>query len=140
MECVLGWIKNYKVPWLDPMSIDPGPDRHCGPVSLDRPNEIYSVPLKMWFRSLFEKNVADALHKSKIKFQYESFGFSWRTKVYTPDFYLPEYASFLEVKGKWQASQRSKYADFREVWPEIRLLVIPWTVGEQLMDNGEVGR
>jgi hypothetical protein len=128
VDCVLKWLRDSDVNTIDPLSLEPEDGRHCGIVSMDRPSEVYSTKLRMWFRSYFEKNVAEVLLYKKFKLRYEIFGFTWGMKQYTPDFYSPEFCSFLEVKGKWQASQRSKYADFRDVWPEVRLLVIPWTL------------
>jgi len=138
VQCILDWLIDVEDDRSDPLDIDPGDERHCGIVNMDRPNEVYSHRLKMWFRSHFEMHVAEVLDDSDFKFQYEKIGFTWNRKIYTPDLYFPSYLSFIEVKGKWQASQRSKYADFREVWPEIRLLVVPWTLESEFREFKEI--
>jgi hypothetical protein len=141
VKCVFDWLLLSQAP-IDPLSLGDHEKgdiyRHCGIVDVGRPSEVYSNRLRMWFRSYFEMHVAEVTENMGFKWKYESIGFTWKTKIYTPDFYFPESQTFLEVKGKWQASQRSKYDDFRRVWPEVYLLVIPWTLADEFRDLKEL--
>jgi hypothetical protein len=135
-RCVFDWLLETKAE-VNPLSLG-DTDRYCGIVDVGHPAEVYSNRLRMWFRSHFEENVAEVLDDMDFKWKYESVGFTWKTKIYTPDFYFPESHLFIEVKGKWQASQRSKYNDFREVWPEVKLLVVPWLLADEFRDIKEM--
>jgi hypothetical protein len=78
------------------------------------------------FESIFEEEVYEWLVPIFTYVLYEFYTFYWDTKQYTPDFYLPAFPAFLEVKGPWRASKRSKMKSFREHFPDVPLLVIPW--------------
>jgi len=94
----------------------------------DRSDICHSDLLGEWYKSYFERNVAEVLHLKGHKMEYEKYGFNWGSKSYTPDFFHLASNSFLEVKGKWGSSQRSKYKSFREAWPDVRMLVVPWVL------------
>ncbi|MBL5777009.1 hypothetical protein HV436_01495 [Bacillus sporothermodurans] len=53
------------------------------------------------FRSTWEVELAETLHKLGIRFEYEPERFYFRAEneSYLPDFYLPEYNVWIEVKG-----------------------------------------
>jgi len=82
------------------------------------------------FRSLYEYFVAMWLKDRGIRCMYEPFTFTWGTKEYTPDFFLPTHGCLLEVKGKWGASQKTKLMRFREQFPRIPVLVVTWLIHE----------
>ena len=50
-------------------------------------------------RSKLEARVASILDSNDIEWQYEPERFKLKEFVYTPDFYLPEFNIYLEVKG-----------------------------------------
>jgi hypothetical protein len=54
----------------------------------------------IYFKSIYEMKVAQALDRDKIKWVYEPEVFQLdNIDVYTPDFYLPDLDKYLEVKG-----------------------------------------
>lgn len=54
----------------------------------------------IYFKSMYEVKVAQAMDRDNIKWEYEPKVFKLDYKdVYTPDFYLPEIDKYLEVKG-----------------------------------------
>lgn len=127
LPCVKNWIINGFHTRPDPMTLN-SDDRWIGPVDLGPPDDggVYSQLLNMSFRSEFERNCAEFFFCEGLDLQYEKIGFKWGTKLYCPDFYFPFYKSFIEIKGLWHCSTRSKYSSFREAFPEISMLVLPW--------------
>lgn len=70
---------------------------------------------KYFFRSSWEANVARILNFYNIKWEYEPNRYKINEKeTYTPDFYLPEYDLFLEVKGYWRDDAKRKFNSFLE--------------------------
>jgi hypothetical protein len=100
-----------------------GVQKHLG-----QPSESYSTILKMFFRSEYERHVAETLHESEIHFEYELWSFQVKGSFYTPDFHLPDHQIFIEVKGSWGASAKSKLLNFIRIYPKVTLLVLPWTL------------
>jgi predicted amidophosphoribosyltransferase len=54
-----------------------------------------------WFRSYWEANFAKWLNLSDIKWKYEPKMFDLGNTTYTPDFYLPAFDCWIEIKG-WE--------------------------------------
>lgn len=52
-----------------------------------------------WFRSRLEARWAVFFDKAGIQYQYETQGFTDGDNSYLPDFYLPDYDTYVEVKG-----------------------------------------
>lgn len=128
-ECIKKWVaknKQKKV-WVD--------CSHCA----IHPNEDLvssDLPFKPeFFRSLYEYHVATWLQESSISFTFEPFVIEFDGKSYLPDFFLKDYGVFLEVKGKWGVSQKKKLATFRQTFPHLKLLVVPWTLHKEFYDN-----
>lgn len=94
----------------------------------------WSDTLQMTFRSDFERVVALYLYKNNVDFWYEQVVLEVETKKYTPDFYLPEAATFLEVKGVWGAGSKAKYKKAVNTigWYES-LILIPWYMKRQFI-------
>lgn len=69
----------------------------------------WSEKLQMPFRSNWEITIAELLTDLEIKFEYEPERFYFRAEreSYLPDFYLPEYNCWLEVKG-WMDKRSEK--------------------------------
>lgn len=81
------------------------------------------------FRSRYELLVSEWMDAHGIRYQYEKYGFLIGDRgQYTPDFYLIDFGVFIEVKGKWGVGSQSKLLRFREQYPSVRLLVVPWTL------------
>jgi hypothetical protein len=128
-ECIIKWATRnaqQKV-WFDRTKGSAHP--HEDTVSGDTPF------LHGFFRSLYEYHVATWLQKNNIKFDFEPFTIKFDGKSYLPDFFLIDYGVFLEVKGKWGVSQKKKLAHFRQTFPHLKLLVIPWTLNKEFYGN-----
>ncbi len=77
----------------------------------------------MFFRSQFEVEVAKFLTARKIKWEYEKWTLDLGDQKYTPDFYLPEKALMLEVKGRWLGGGKKKFR--KAIKKGYPLLLIP---------------
>ena len=67
----------------------------------ERNTKFVSETLEMSFRSNWEVELAELLYELGIEFQYEPERFYFRAEQesYLPDFYLPQYNTWIEVKG-----------------------------------------
>lgn len=67
-----------------------------------------------WFRCLNSEGVAARqLDNAGIAWQYEPRRFRLSIGTYTPDFYLPEFDIWLEIKGYLRPGEREKHEAFR---------------------------
>lgn len=75
--------------------------KQLGRRKADNGRRFISEKLGMTFRSNWEIELAELLQKLGIKFEYEPERFYFRAEneSYLPDFYLPEYNVWIEVKG-----------------------------------------
>jgi hypothetical protein len=82
------------------------------------------------FRSNWELLTAKYFDKNNIKWQYEPKVFILDEEMtYTPDFYLPDFNKWIEVKGYWYDDAVIKYKKFIsifknieiEIWDEVQL-------------------
>lgn len=90
------------------------------------------------FKSNYEIGVAKFLQNNKISFEYETVGFFLNDCSYTPDFFIPLYDCFLEVKGLWHTGTKKKLKQFRKLYPETSLLVVPWVINTDFLYKGEI--
>ena len=78
------------------------------------------------YRSNFEREIAKELRRKKVKFKYEPKKIYYQYPIvrgicnecggtqvgrrtsYTPDFFLPKSEIWIEAKGKWDSSGRTK--------------------------------
>jgi hypothetical protein len=58
-----------------------------------------------YFKSALEADFVRALDYLDIKYEYENHTFGYKEKKYTPDFYLPEFDMFIELKGVEKGSK-----------------------------------
>ena len=77
--------------------------------------------LKKFFRSKMEANVAR--YYSKIHWEYEGQEFEFKgikrgNRFYRPDFYLPAYDLWIEVKGYFRPGDKTKLRRFKRYFPE----------------------
>jgi len=70
---------------------------------------------KIWMRSTWEVAYAKYLDKQGTKWLYESKTFTLKNTTYTPDFYLPESDTYVEIKG-WRRN------DFVDKIKEVKKL------------------
>jgi hypothetical protein len=79
----------------------------------------------IFWRSSWEANIARILNNNNIKWEYEPKRFGLSSKeTYTPDFYLPEYNKYIEVKGWWRDDAKIKYNMFLEEYNEVKIKLI----------------
>lgn len=92
-------------------------------------------------RSGLEKTVCDDLDKRGVKFEYEADKLSYQRSIrggtcgkcgansitrkasYTPDVKLSD-GSYIEIKGRFTASNRSRMADFKRSNPNVRVRLL----------------
>ena len=70
--------------------------------------------------------IGEWLEAHSIEFLYEHFLFQVGSKTYTPDFCLTDHGLFIEGKGVWSVGGRRKFTQFREFYPKISILIIPY--------------
>ena len=66
------------------------------------------------FKSKYEKKVGEVLAENKILFMYEPYAINITSYVYVPDFFIPQSATFLEVKGLWEGNAYQKFKGFHK--------------------------
>lgn len=67
------------------------------------------LDVKGGFRSSWELSFAKALNSVGVRWEYEPRCFNTPHGKYTPDFYLPEYDIWVEIKGHWFGKSREKF-------------------------------
>jgi len=67
------------------------------------------------FRSSWEANFAKWLELSGIAWEYEKHRFNLEDCTYTPDFYLPEFDCYIEIKGWWQGMAKYKFFQLKKL-------------------------
>ena len=128
-QCLLEWIATHQLPRKAMLK--------ATYLERDRGNEEYSEKLKLWFRSKYEKYVAEDLVAFGCAIRYEEVGFIiGRTSVYIPDFFILDHC-LIEVKGKWGVGGKTKMRNFREEYPDIPLIVIPWNLKDEFYEGRE---
>lgn len=88
----------------------------------------YSKELGVFFMSRYEEKVAMFLINNEIAYNYEKYWFPVLKSIYIPDFYLPEYGCFLEVKGAYGVGSKNKLAKFRATYPNEILYTLTWNM------------
>ena len=79
---------------------------------------------QIWLRSSYEVRIATILDKLLIKWYYEPRSFDLGNHFYHPDFYLPEYDIWWEVKGWLSEKDKQKLIKFSVVYPNINIKLI----------------
>jgi len=75
---------------------------------------------KSKYRSKFERATAEFLRTQLVAFQYEPRRVAYtKTHFYTPDFYLTKKGIFIETKGRFTSSDRTKMEQVIEEHPEL---------------------
>ena len=75
------------------------------------------------YKSRFEFDFATYLENNGIEFEYEQHKFTYvpKQRTYTPDFYLHKFDMFIETKGQFVSSDRSKHKLIAEQYPDLDL-------------------
>jgi endogenous inhibitor of DNA gyrase (YacG/DUF329 family) len=80
---------------------------------------------KAWMRSSWEITIAGYLTAQKVEWLYEPETFTLENdKTYTPDFYIPEWGCYWEVKGWVSNRALETIAMFRRVHPDKPIVMI----------------
>jgi hypothetical protein len=88
---------------------------------MQRGSKIYNGCL---FKSSWEVIYAQWLDEHHIYWTYESYSFDLGNTTYTPDFYLPETDTFIEVKGYWRPDAIKKFRLFKRKFKNIKINII----------------
>lgn len=79
---------------------------------------------RIWLRSSYESRIATVLTNMNIAWNYEPKAFpielNNKQATYTPDFYLPDFDIWIEVKGWWRGDAKAKFDQFSTQYPEER--------------------
>ena len=85
----------------------------------------YRRDLNHYVRSSWEANYARVLLHEGVQYEYEKKTFQMSDgSTYTPDFYIPERDTYVEVKGWWTKSARLKVEKFRHEFPQLKLEIL----------------
>jgi hypothetical protein len=82
------------------------------------------IDQKINFHSRWEANVARMYNHLGIAWMYEPRTFKMGEHTYTPDFYLPYYNEFVEVKNFMSPYSKQRDEKFRQYYPNILLKVL----------------
>jgi hypothetical protein len=79
-------------------------------------------------RSSWEAKYAQYLDGKNIKWLYEPKAFELiinkKETTYTPDFYLPEFDCYIEIKGWWRDDAKKKFKKFKQRYNKIKIKVL----------------
>jgi hypothetical protein len=75
-------------------------------------------------RSSWEVAYAKYLDKQGIKWEYEPKAFDLGETTYTPDFYLPESDTYVEIKGRWFKDSKKKFNLFRKKYYSVNIILL----------------
>jgi len=78
----------------------------------------------MYFYSRWEANFARILNLLKIKWVFQPEAFDLKFQKYTPDFYLPEYDLYVEIKNFLSDYSARRDKAFRKLYPDKDLSLI----------------
>jgi len=75
-------------------------------------------------RSSYEIKFAYFLDLSGIKWLYESKAFDLKHSTYIPDFYIPEWDCYIEIKGWWRKDAKEKFRLFKKQYLKTNIVII----------------
>ena len=78
----------------------------------------------IYFYSRWEANMARLFNFLDFKWIHQPKTFDLKSQTYTPDFYLPEYNSYIEVKNFLNEYSKVRDEKFRKIYPDIKLILI----------------
>lgn len=91
----------------------------AGKIRLPGPNAWHKQKYKgIVMCSSWEVAFAKWCDGNKIKWRYEPKRFSIPSGSYTPDFYLPVYDFWIEIKGAMMSDPMRRFFEFKESYPE----------------------
>ena len=78
----------------------------------------------IYFFSRWEANFARLMNFLRIKWVHQPRTFQLHSQKYTPDFYLPEMGTYIEIKNFLSAYSRNRDEEFRRLYPDLELRLI----------------
>ena len=78
----------------------------------------------IYFYSRWEANIARLFNYLGIRWQHQPKIFNLGSQNYTPDFYLPGYNIYIEVKNFLWKYSKIRDRKFRKIYPNIKLFLI----------------
>lgn len=78
----------------------------------------------IYFYSRWEANIARLFTYQGMRWEYSPVSFDIGGQMYTPDFYLPDSDTFIEVKNFWGEYSRNRDTKFRKTHPTVILKVL----------------
>lgn len=91
------------------------------------PRECYSpllgVSFRSWFECMFAEHVVE-VWKTQVFYEPHMLRLDDR-HYYVPDFWLPTFGVWLEVKGEWRLGAKKKFVDAQRLLGAERLLLVP---------------
>ena len=78
----------------------------------------------IWMRSSWEAKFAQFLTLSGIEWLYEPKRFDLGELTYLPDFYIPEWDLYIEIKGWFYKQDKRKIKLFKKKFPKMRIKVL----------------
>lgn len=82
------------------------------------------ISLDLYFFSCWEANFARIMNLLKIKWIFQPKTFDLKFQKYTPDFYLPEYGVYIEIKNFLSDYSSRRDKGFRTLYPKTKLALI----------------
>jgi hypothetical protein len=104
---------------------DAGVERHplIYPSKMEEPFDYWCKETGQFFRSKSEATFVRWCVANGIDWKYEPYTLQFHDRQsYTPDFWLPEYSHFIEVKGLWGGSAKKKLRKMKELGFPIALV------------------
>ncbi len=80
----------------------------------------------IWMHSTWEVAYAKYLDRQKIKWTYEPKTFDLGDCTYTPDFYLSERDSYIEIKGYWRTDAKKKFRLFKKLYSNVKINILEY--------------
>jgi hypothetical protein len=94
------------------------------PSEMDQPFDYYCKETRAFYRSKAESTFAIWCSRKDIECRYEPYMIKFTSRrTYNPDFYLPKFGYFIEVKGSWAGSAKKKLRLMVE--NDFNILLIP---------------
>ena len=78
----------------------------------------------IYFFSRWEANFARIMNLLNIKWIFQPKTFDLKYQKYTPDFYLPQYNSYIEIKNFLSDYSLKRDQGFRSLYPKEKLILI----------------
>lgn len=84
----------------------------------------HDIDSKIYFYSRWEANYARILNLKKVRWIHQPRRFKLISQYYTPDFYLPETKTYIEIKNFLAPYSQKRDEDFRKLYPKEKLILI----------------